>query len=67
MVSKLSLTIIGTQCSGPAKAALRGTAVEIVGLLQRFGIGDDDGVDRRAVLVVGVDAAEILLDKSCGR
>ena len=33
MVSKLSLTIIGTQCSGPAE---RRAAIEIVGLLQRL-------------------------------
>ena len=37
--------------------------VERVGLGQRVGIDDDDGVDRRPVLVVGVDAAEIVLDQ----
>ena len=43
------------------EASLRDATIEIVGLLQRLGVGHDDGVDRRAVLVVRLDAPEILL------
>ena len=63
MVSKLSLTIIGTQCERPGQAALREAPIQVVGLLQRLGVGHDDGVDGRAVLVEHVDATQILLDE----
>ena len=49
------------------QAALLEALIEVVGLLQRLGIGDDDGVDRRAVLVERVDAPQILLDERRGR
>ena len=48
----------------PNEAALRGTAIEIVGLLQRIWIDEDDGVDRRPVLVVRVDPTNITLDEA---
>ena len=38
MVSKLSLTIVGMQCSGPAEPALLEAPIQIVGLLQRLGL-----------------------------
>jgi hypothetical protein len=41
------------------EAALRKSAVQFVGLLFRVGIQDHDGVDRRAVLVVGRNASEV--------
>jgi hypothetical protein len=37
--------------------------VEVVGLLERARVGDDDGVEGRPGLVVGGDAAEILFDQ----
>ena len=46
------------------QAALLEALIHRVGLLQRFGIGDDDGVDGRAVLVERVDALQILLDEA---
>ena len=64
IVSKLSFTIVGMQCSGPDRPACLNALIHRVGLLQRFGIGDDDGVDGGPVLVERVDAAEILLDQA---
>ena len=63
IVSKLSLTIVGMQCSGPDEAALLEALIHGIGLLQRLGVGDDDGVDGRAVLVERIDAPQILLDE----
>ena len=67
IVSKLSLTIIGMQCSGPVDAALLEALIHRVGLLQRIRVGHDDGVDGRAVLVERVDALEIVLDEAAAR
>ena len=64
MVSKLSLTIVGMQWSGPDGTVRLEAAIHLVRLRQRLRVRHDDGVDGGAVLVVGVDAAEILLDQA---
>ena len=63
IVSKLSLTIAGMQWSGPTGPDCAKRAIELVGLLLRVGIDDDDGVQRRTVLVVGVDAPQVGVDE----
>ena len=51
----------------PREAALFGPGIELVGLRQCLGIGEDDCVDAGAVLVERVDAAVILFDQSAAR
>ena len=46
------------------QAGLCEAAVQIVGLLFDVGVDQDDGVDRRAILIVGVDALQVLRDES---
>ena len=55
IVSKLSLTMAGTQWSGPASPLWRNRRSRSSASFSAFGLVDDDGVDRRALLVVGVD------------
>ncbi len=43
----------------PRQARLGEAAVQLVSVLRRAGIDGDDGVDRRPVLVVGIDAADV--------
>jgi hypothetical protein len=53
-----------TSSSGITPARLVSPIVHLVRLRQRVRVRHDDGVDGRAVLVVGVDATEILLDQA---
>ena len=55
------------QCSGPVSPLLREPLVELGRLLRRVGIRDDDGVERRALFVVGLDAREIRVDQRGAR
>ena len=54
-------------CSGPADASGAPLGVERVGLLERPRVERDHRVELRAVLVVGADAREILLDEIARR
>ena len=45
---------------GAGRPRLRQPAIEIVGGLQRVGVDEDDGVQRGVLLVVRVDARQIL-------
>ena len=47
----------------PDRPRLPEAAIEIVGDRQRVGVREDDRVERGALLVVGVDAREVLLDE----
>ena len=47
---------------GSGEAGLGKTAIQFVGLLFDVGINQDQGVDGRAILVIGGDALEILRD-----
>ena len=60
LVSKLSLTIIGTQCSGPVRPDWAKRRSSSSASLSASGLIDHDGVDRRPVLVVSCDAPEVL-------
>ena len=53
----------GMQCSGPVRPALREAAIELVGLLLRVRVDDDQRVQRRPVLVVRLDAAQVRVDE----
>ena len=45
------------------EAALREAPVEVVGLASGVGVDHDDRVDGRAILVVGLDAAQVRVDE----
>ncbi len=51
----------------PDRPRLAEAAIEIVGGLQRVGVGHHDRVQRRALLVVGVDPRQVLLDERAAR
>ena len=62
---KLSLTVIGTPCSGPTWPALGERPIGGLGVLQRpLAVVDDDRVDRR---VQPVDALEVAAQQLDGR
>ncbi len=66
-VSKLSFTIIGTQWSGPTGPDAAHATIEIVCLLKRVGIDLDQRVERRSLLVVRIDSAQVLVYQRMAR
>src|SRR3954471_24538264 len=60
-VSKLSFTIIGTQCRGPTSSLARETPVEGIGDIERLRVRENDCVVGRSFLVDRVDPAEVAL------
>jgi hypothetical protein len=50
-----------------SEARLRKTPVHLIGLFPRVRVNQNDGVDRRPVLVISVDAPQVLIDQRAAR
>ena len=63
-VSTWSFTSTGTPCSGPDSRPMPGQLIiEPVGLTQGVLVDGEDGVERRAVAIVGLDPRQVTLDQ----